>query len=165
MALAVSLVFTFRDNKGDSAITKLRIPTGFTIAQMLEFGEAAAQLLSNLSSAQMTKASISVGVDLSGATIRAVASATSDVFQKALFVARSNIAGLFARFNFPTLQDDKVVDGTDQLDTADADVAAVITALEDGIVTGTPAIAVPPTDLRNNGLAEVTTTREIFRKS
>jgi hypothetical protein len=162
MVLAASLVFTLQDNKGKSSSTKIHIPTTFSLSQMLEAGTAFAQLIANLSSAKITNVSLSVGVDLSSATIRAVAAATSDVFQKALLVAQSAVAGLKARFNIPTLDESKVIDGTDQIDLADADVAAVVTALEDGIVVG--GVTITPRDMRGDLLSQVTLAREIFRK-
>lgn len=162
MPLAISVNFTFRDNKKKTATTKVHIPNGFSIAQMTEFAQAAAQVVANISSAKLVNVSLSVGVDLSGATIRAVAGATSDIFTKALISIRSIVAGLFAKQKIPTIADSIVIDGTDQLDTSDAAVAAYITAMEDGILVG--AVTVTPRDLRGNPLDEVSNTREIFRK-
>ncbi len=164
MALAVKCIFTFKDNKGKTAPSIIHIPTSFSVSQMIEFAQGAAQVLANISSAKLVNASISVGVDLSGATIRAVASSTSDIFQKAIISVRSVVAGLFAKFNIPTIPDSVVLDGTDQLDSSDSTVAALITALEDGIAVGSPTVTVTPRDLRQNGLDTVSSTRETFRK-
>jgi hypothetical protein len=162
MALAVSMTFTFKDNKGKTAPCKIHVPSTFSVAQYIEFAQAAAQILANLSSAKLVNVSISVGVDLSAATIRSVASTTADIFQKAVVSVRSIVSGLFARFNIPTIQDSIVIEGTDQLDTSDADVAALVIALEDGISVGSPAVIVTPRDLRGNVLDTVSSTREIF---
>lgn len=163
MPLAVSVTFTFLDDKDKSSSTKIRVPNGFSLADYGEFAVGAAQVLANLSTARMTNCSFSATLDLSSATIRAAASLGADIAEKALFVVRSTVNGLFARFNIPTLNDAKVLDGTDQLDTADPDVAAMIAIIENGIDLG-GANFIQPVDLRGNDLDEVSQTREVFRR-
>lgn len=162
MALSVSVGINFIDSKGKTSTTKIRVPIGFSVAQYTEFAIAAAQICTNVSLAKVTAVSFSIGVDLSGATIRSAALGAADIAQKMLIVARSTISGLFARFNIPTANEAKVISGSDAFDTADADVAALITALEDGILVG--AVTVTPRDLRENTLDTVTQVRETFRR-
>lgn len=161
MALAVSIRIDFTDSKGKSSFTKVRVPNGFSISDYLEFAEAISQLMTNMSVAQVTSASVSVALDLSGATIRAVATNVADVAQKAFFQFSSALAGFRKRMRIPTLDETKVPVGTSSIDQADVDVAAFITAMEDGIVTTGGTI--DPVDARGNDLVSVSIAEEVFR--
>ena len=158
---AVQVTINWVDAKNKPSKTIVHIPTGFSIAQMIEFAQGAAQLFTSASFASITSVSISVGIDLSGATIRAVAVSTADVAEKLLLMARSAVAGLFARFNIPTFDENLLIVGSDQIDFADTDVAAFVSALEDGLIVN--ALPVLPRDKRGNDLVLVTQGREIFR--
>lgn len=162
MALAVTVNITILDAKGKSSTTRIRVPTGFVLPQYAEFGVAIGQLIANLSEGVITEISVSVPIDLSTATIRAAAMNIADVAKKALFMARSAVSGLFGKFFFPTYNEINTVSGSDDLDSADADVAALITLIESGVnVAGT---FIQPIDLRGNDLVDVSEAREIFRK-
>lgn len=156
MALAVTLTFTITDALGKSAITKVRVPTGFSIAQYLEFGTAMGNIIAALANGAITDITIGVPLSLSGATIRAVATSLADVGEKALLMAQSAITGLFARFNIPTYDQSKTVSGSDQVDTTDTDVAAYIAVIESGVS------GVAPCDRRANDLVDVISVRQVF---
>src|SRR5689334_8505802 len=158
MALAVSVNFTILDAKGKSSITKVHVPTGFLIAQYLEFGAAMGQLIADLSDGILTDISVSIPLSLSGATIRAAAGIAADVAKKVFFQAGSAIAGLFARFNIPTYDEAHTVANTDEVDMADAEIAAFVAIIEGG------AGGASPTDRRNNNLTDVLMGRETFQK-
>ena len=162
MALAVTINVTIADAKGKSSVTKIRVPTGFSLTQYGEAATAFAQLICNLTDGIITEVSVSVPIDLSGATIRAFATSIADVAKKALFVVRSSVAGLYSKFFFPTYNEGNNITGSDQLDIADADVAAMISLIETGVnVSGFIA---QPNDIRGNDLTDVAEAREIFRK-
>lgn len=82
MALAVTVNYSFIDAKGKSSSTKVRVPSGFSVAQYTEFAIAMGQLMSNLSDGAITEISVGIPVDLSGATIRAAANNVADVAKK-----------------------------------------------------------------------------------
>ena len=92
----------------------------------------------------MTRASFCFGLDLSTATIKGAPSGVSDVFQKGLF--QFNSLNGFTSMRLPAISETKVVVGSDAIDTSDADVAAFITAMEDGIVVTGGTIS--PSDYR-----------------
>lgn len=161
--LAVSLIFTFRDAKKKESQTKVRVPTTFSFAQYIEFAQAAAQILANMSTAELVAVAVAFGLDLSAASLRSVATQFSDVFQKALLVVNSVVAGLRARFNIPTFDEANLIADSDVLDPVDAEVAALITLIEDGLMDG--GIPIVPVNSRNDALAEVTLAVEKFRKS
>jgi len=162
MALAVAIRFDFLDGKGKTSSTKIRVPNGFTIAQYVEAAQAFAELISQFSQCQITNASITVGLDLSSATLRAAALLTSDIYHKARFQFATAVNGFRTAFNLPTFNEAKAVTGSDQIDQADIDVAALIAALENGIVVTGGTIA--PTDHRTNDVVSIEHAREIFRK-
>jgi len=159
---AVSVNFTVQDNKGKTAMTKVHVPTGFTFAQYIAFGQAMGQLVANISEGALTEVSVSVPLNISGATLKAVALAIADVAEKAMFQAVSTVSGLFAKWFLPTYNEANTIDGSDQINTADPDVAGLITILEDGVnVSGT---FITPRTVRGDPIDTVNVAREIFRK-
>jgi hypothetical protein len=162
MALAVALRIDFIDAKGDTSFTKIRVPSGFSIAQYLEFGAAMCQFISDTSQCLITGASLTFGIDLSGLGLKVAAASVADVFQKGYFAFTSAATGFFKRFRVPTFDEDLVTANSDAIDTVDADVAAFIAANTNGIVvTGT---TVQPTTERGHDLTGLSEAREVFRK-
>lgn len=159
--LGATLTLTFRDNKKKTSTTKIHFEDGMSIANYVDAAYAIGQTIVNLSSAKLVRASLAFSVDLSSATIRSIANTAADIAQKALIIVRSFTVGQFAKYNVPTTLDSIFVDGTDILDETDSDVAALITALEDGIDVG--AVTVTPRTKRQALLDTVSSTREIFR--
>jgi hypothetical protein len=163
MVLAVAVRCDFVDDKGKPSFTKIRVPTGFTVSQYIEFVQGMSQTLADISNCRITRASFVVGLDLSGATIKAVASGLSDIAQKALMGFSTAVAGLRTKLKLPALSETKVNTGSDTLDQADPDVAAFITAMENGIAVTGGTIA--PTDSRENDVTTTDYARELFRKT
>jgi len=162
MALAVAVRFDMIDNKGKTSFTKVRIPTGFTIAAYTDFAQQMAQLISNVTQCQITRASFCVGLDLSGGTFKAVANALSDIAQKGFIGFSTAVAGLRTKIKLPALDETVVLSGSDALDQANANVAALLTGFENGItVTGG---TISPTDMRQNDITTTDYARELFRK-
>ena len=163
MALAVNIRFDFIDDKGKTSFTKVRVPTGYTIANYVEFAQGAAQVLADMSNAQITNVSLTFGLDLSGQGLRTVASTVSDIYQKIRFQWTTALAGFQAMFSVPATSESKIVTGSDAVDEVDVDVAAFITAVEDGIVvTGGTMNFV---DSRGNDITALQFGREFHRAS
>jgi hypothetical protein len=162
MALAVTMQVDFVDSKNKSSSTKIRIPTGLTIDQFVEFAQDALQLIANINICRITGASLNFGLDLSGATLTNVQNVLADIGSKAKMVYNSAVAGLRAVFNIPTFDEDNLVTaGTDQIDIADTDVAAFLTGIEEGYDLTTGGV-MAPVDKRDNDLTTPTVTRSIF---
>lgn len=134
MAVAISVRVDFVDGTGQTSFTKIRIPTGFSIAQMVEFAQGAAQVVANMSDAQVTGASITVDFDLTGLGLRVVANAASEVARKAFFQFTSTFAALRAKFKIPTFDEILTTLGSDSINQAAAPVATFIASIENGIV-------------------------------
>jgi len=162
MPLAVSLRFDFVDVKNKKSFTKIRVPNGFTLSQYVEAAQAFAQILTNLSNGSVTNASVTFGLDLAGLGLSTVASGLADVYQKARFQFSTVASGFRAFFRIPTFSETKVVYGSDAIDDSDIDVAAFITAMENGVVVTGGTIS--PCDMRENDIAALQFAREIHRK-
>lgn len=155
MAFAIIAQIDFKDAKNKSSFTRIRIPTGLTIAQYTSFVQDAAQALTDISGCIVTGASIGINFTFTG--LGAAAAAAADVASKAFFKVRSSVAGFFAKFQIPTFDEDGlVVAGTDEIDTADTAVATFITLVETGDGT------VAPCDKYGNDLVDVEISREHF---
>lgn len=162
MVLAVTVRFDFIDDKGKTSFTKIRIPTGFTIAQYGEFGVAMGQFIANISTCRITGSSLSFNVDLSGLGLKALATVVSDTAQKGYFSFLSAATGFFKRIRIPTFDEGLVNQGSDGIDTVDPAVAAFTNAMVNGIVTtgGT----VQPVTERGQDLVALNDAREVFRR-
>ena len=157
MALAPIAQVDYVDGKNKSSFTRVRVPTGFTIAQYSTFVHDLAQAVTNISGCRVTGASINLSFALTG--LGAAASAAADVASKAFFKVKSAVAGFFAKFAIPTFDEDNlVIAGTEEVDTANAAVAAFITLVETGDGT------VIPCDKYGNDLTDVEISREQFMK-
>lgn len=163
MALTPSLIFNFRDKKGKTSTTKIHVPTGLSFAELRDTALAAAQVLANLSTAEITDVSVSVGIDLSLASLKLVATEFGDWWNKALVLAKDTASGLYTRFFIPTYAESNTLPNSDVLDSADVQVAALYTLIEDGLDDG--GIAIRPVTARDQNLDLVTSGTEIFRKS
>lgn len=162
MALAVTLNVQVADSKGKTSGTKIRVPTGFSIAQYIEFGQAMLQLIANMQVGVITGASISFGIDLSGLGLKAVANVLSDTAQKGYFSFASAVTGFFKRLRIPTFREDLVAVGSDSVDVTAPEVIAFVTAMENGIVVTGGTVS--PSTERVQDLVALTDAREVFRR-
>jgi len=163
MVLAVSVRFDFVDGKGKTSFTKIRVPNGFSIAQYTEFAQGMGQLITDLTQSRITRAGFSVGLDLSSATIKAAPVVFADIAQKVMFGFSTVLAGFRTKMKLPALNESKVTAGSDAINQADPDVAAFVTAMENGVVVTLGTIS--PTDQRGNDVNNTDYAKELFRKT
>jgi len=162
MALAITMRFDFEDDKGKSSSTKIRLPSGFSIANYVEFGQAAAQLLVNASTGSLTGATITFNVSLDALGLKTVPSAVSKVARKLYLQFTTAVTGFLGKTLFPSLAESKVISGSDDVDQADVDVAALVSALEDGIAVTLGTMTF--TNGRGHDLVTATDAKEQFRR-
>jgi len=163
MALAVTLRFDLADQGGQTSFTKIRVQTGMTIAQYIEGAQAFAQLIADINNGVVTGASVNFSIDLSGLGLKTIANILADVYEKARFQFNTAVAGLRAKFSLPTLDENKVGAGGDTVLTSDPDVAALISAFEDGIAVTGPA-TIQPTDDRENDITSLQFAKAVRRR-
>lgn len=164
MALAVKIIYSFLDDKGSSATTEIKIPTGFSIAQNIEFVQAMALLVDKITSGKITSANFCVGVDLSALAIAGTPDLQSDVEEKGFFQF-TTAADFQTRLQIPALTEGLVVAGSDAINLGNADVLAFKSAMIDGITLADLVTVISPTDEREGDIVSLDFAREHFRAS
>lgn len=155
--------FTFVDAKQKESHMKIRIPNSLTFAQYSAFGAAAAAVVKAMTTAEITEVSVSIGLDLSGASLKTVATQFADWFNKGFIQASNAINGLIGKFNIPTWDDINNTAGSKNMDLADPDVAELTALITDGLdVSGT---LIYPVTVRNDALSNIDVAVESFRRS
>lgn len=162
MGLAISMRFDFVDDKGDNSFTKIRVPTGFAIADYIEFGQAVAAQFVLVGKARITRASIVVNVSLGGLGLKTVASSVSSVAKKLYLQFSTAVTGFLGKTLIPALSEDLVTAGSDDVDQTDPDVAALVTGYEDGIVV--TAGTMQFTNGRGHDMVALQVGKEQFRR-
>lgn len=161
MPLAVAITVTVTDAEGRSATTKVRVPTGYSLAQYTEFAQGLGNAIGATCSGQITHIGAAFGLDLTGLSLKVVAAIASDVYQKAQFIFNSAVNGFRKLFRLPALNESKVASASSSLNLADPDVAAVVSAFEDGVLTTEGTM--PILDARGNDLTGLSKATEKFR--
>lgn len=157
----VTIYFTITDAKGKSSRTELKVPTGYTLPEYIEFAESAAQIIANCILGQITQITISFDVSMVGTSIKSIANNVADIAQKMFFLIR-NTAAQLSRLKIPTMNEQLVLANSDLIDRSDADVAALETALESGLLVTSGATVLFAS---NTGLpiGQTEQVREYFR--
>ena len=138
MAIAPKITLKITDNDGDPANTAIHVPSGLTIAQYAAFANAYANAVDDIVLGKVdAKGTMTIPVDISGLTGNTLDPA-SDVEQIAAFQF-IDTNGEPVDINVPGLLLADVVAGTDGLNTADTEIAAFITLIEDGDGTVAPS--------------------------
>ena len=161
MALAPQIIYTAIDASGERGTTAVNLPDGFTLAQFGEFGAAMATLLDGVLGGKVESAEICFSVDISAFTSNTALS-TSDVEEIGAFQFKTS-DNLPVNINIPGIDETLVAAASDDIDIADTDIAAFITAMETGFVTTGGTIS--PCDVAETDIVSLTTARERFRAS
>lgn len=157
------IIFTIRDNKGKTSTTEVKIPTGITLSNMIEFAQDLVVLFDAITTGQIINVGIGISVDISGLGLTAAPGSTSDVEEKGQLQFQT--AGFYyTTVNVPCWSDINVVSGSDEVDTGDADVAAFIAAMTAGLTLGDASV-VQPCDSREDDITTLVYARERFRSS
>lgn len=164
MALSPVIIFTFRDRKGKTATTEVKIPTGLDLQNMIEFAQDLASLIDPITNGVIIGVSIGISVDTSSLALTSAAGSTADVEEKGSFQFATALPS-YTTVNIPCISDTDVVDFSDEIDTSDTDIAAFITAMVSGITTTTGSVLVAPTDSREEDVTALVYARERFRGS
>lgn len=137
MPLAPKIRLKVTDNDGDPANTEIHVQSGASIAQYAAFANAYANAVDDIALGAVDPlGTMSIPVDISGLTGNTV-DAASDVEQIAAFqFADANNEPVDV--NIPGLIQADVLAGSDGLNTADTQIAAFITLMENGNGTIAP---------------------------
>lgn len=155
------VITTVQDQAAKSSTSTLYVASGLTQAQYEEGLQALAQLIDPVLSGRILALRYAIPVDISGLTGN-IAAGTSDVEEVGQFIFRTANNDP-VEVNLPCINDTASAAGSDDLDQADANIAAFISMMEDGLaVTGGTII---PTDFEGIDIASVETARERVRNS
>jgi hypothetical protein len=161
--LVPQVTISWVDSKGKPSTTKWRIESGYSVANYIDYIEAAAQLCKDISTAKVTDISVSIGLDLSLAGLKTVATTLADWWNKLFIQARDVSTGLITKYFVPTFDEANVSSGSDVANAADTEVIALVTILEDGVDDGgVPIYAVNQYD---GNIDAIDFMRENFRQS
>lgn len=154
--MPLSAVFTIRDAKGARSTVEINIDVA-TIANAQTFITAFAPLLDALILGVIERVGICILATLPGG-LRAVPTLGSDVEEGARFMYNT-VSGYKTGFRVPTFNEAFLVDGTQRVDLADADVIAFNNAIEDGLAT------FEPSDYRGDDIVALRSALESFQKT
>lgn len=161
MVEPVEVVGTYIDQAGKEATNTQYVTAGLTIAQMIEGIQSLAQLVDSIVLAVVKGFEFAISIDLSG-LVGNTAAATSDVQDVGEFVF-ATAANRPVLLNVPGINDTVSIPGSDNIDQTNGAVAALITTMEDGIVTTGGTII--PCDVDENDIVELVTARERVRNT
>jgi len=163
MALAPKIIVSIRDNKGKVSTTEIKIPTGITLSNMIEFAQGIVQLIDAITTGVIVGVSIGISVDTSGLGLTAAAGSTADVEEKGRFQFQTT-GGFFTTVNIPCFSDVDVLPGSDAIDQAEVNVAAFIAAMTGGLTLVDTSV-VQPSDSREDDITTLVSALERFRAS
>lgn len=145
------IYFTIRDDKGDKSTIEIPFPDATAVTDLPLLVDAVGQLLDPLISGGLAGAGFRVEATVTG--FPSAAGALSDIQEKAEFAFRT-VTNFVKRLNIPSFIETFFLPGTREVDTTDADIAAFVTALEDGVdVSGAGGSGiVQPCDIRGDDL-------------
>lgn len=160
--MAVEIIYTIEDASGDQATTSVRVGGTPTNAQINGFGAGWATALNNIIAGKIIQAAAFVFANISGLTGNLMSN-NADVEHVGKFEFLT-VAGNRVKINIPALSEIALGATTsDSLNQANANVAAFIAAMEDGVaVTGG---VIQPCDIGEDDITEVIFAREAFRNS
>lgn len=152
--MPIHIYFTIQDGKGETSTVTIPFPDGTPLTDIPHLVQAFADLLDPLTTGGLLQAGARIIQDATGWI--GTPSASADVQEKAEFILRT-ANGFLKRLNLPTFLESLFTPGSAVVDTADADVAAFVTALEDGVdLTGVGGSGVvQPCDLRGEDLVSL----------
>lgn len=163
--MGFSVIYSFRDAKGETSTTEINLPTSVTLADVGIFAGQMALLINPLITGVITRIGIAWTIALP-AGLRAAPVAGSDIEEGGKFQFRT-VNNFYTRSRIPTFDEAKIVAGTNEIDQTDADVAAFVTAMVGGLdlsLEGGSA-DVQPSDSRDEDIVALDFARENFVSS
>jgi hypothetical protein len=163
--MGFSVLYSVLDAKGQSSTMEVNVPSSVTFANIVLFASEVAKLIHPLMTGQITRIGVAFTVALP-AGLRAAPLANSDVEEGARFQFGTS-GGFYTATRIPTIDESIILPGTRQVNTANAAVAALVTALRDGLnlvpVGGTATVSA--SDSRGEDITSLASAVEMFQAS
>lgn len=164
MAFAVTVQYQIVDASGDVAPAKVKVPTGNSIAQYVEFAQAMAQIIASIIVGRVSQASINFKLSLSGATLKASPLSGANIRNKAMLLFDAATTGFSGKVQIPTYNDVNNIVGSDLVNLADPQIDAFMDAMTQGIDVDGLETIIEPTNGRGMDLVVGRGGSEQFRK-
>ena len=157
--MAISVLFRIMDAKGETSTFTIPVASTVTLANLPAYVQAVADLLEPLSNGTLVEAGFTVPVPI---TPLALAAPISDVQEKARFVFLT-VGGFLKSLSIPSVVESIFSPGSRDVNTADPAVAALVTALTDGLTINTENIEA--VDVRDEDLVNLIQATEAWGRS
>lgn len=158
---AWEITYTFLDNRLKQSITSVKLPHTTTLAHVTEFATTVAEIVDRLSSSKLGAININTPTILGGFTVKPIAGFTSDNEEKGVFLFNTSYREPVS-MSIPGFKDSLVIDGSNEIDTSDTDVAALITLMIDGL-TLIDTTVVQPCDIGAEDITSLKSATEKFK--
>lgn len=159
--MALTAYFVIEDEKGDKSTVSIPFSAIGDWTEIPEIVGDIAALIAPLITGGIVAAGMNLEIDVSG--VKPASELLSDVQEKARFVFRG-VNGFLKTLHIPTFDEALIAPGTANVDLTDADVAAFVTAMEDGVTLSTLAVH-QPADQRGDDLVELVTATEAWGRN
>jgi len=158
------IYFTIRDGKDDKSVIEIPFPDATLVTDLPLLVSAFGQLIDPMLNGGLAGAGFRVDVDVP--SFSPLAGTLADVQEKAVFAFRT-ANNFLKRLGLPTFNETLFVPGTKEVDATDTDVAAFITAMEDGVnIAGAGGSGVvQPCDTRGEDIDTLSSAREAWGKA
>lgn len=160
--MAFALLYSIRDAKNETSTMEVNIPESFNIGVVVEFAGDLALLINEIITGAITRIGIAFIMNLPGG-LRVTPLANSDVEEGARFQFLTS-GGFNTSMRVPTFLETLIASDSRQVDTADTDVAAFVTAITAGIAETGPT-TVTPADKRDEDIVSLVSALEQFMSS
>lgn len=160
MASVFTVIFSIKDAKGKDSSAEINVPNSATLANVILFASSMATLIDPLLKGQITRVAIALNVPSALTGLKVAAIAGSDVEEGAKFQFVTD-GGNYTSVRLATFDEDKIASDSRLVDTADADVAAFVYAMLNGVAI----IAADPTDKRGEDIVALDSALESFQSS
>lgn len=158
MAVGWGIIYSFRDAKGETSTTELRLPAATTQVRVVDFAGQMATLINSLTTGVITRVGVVLDVSLPGG-LRTTPDLDSDVEEGGRFQFGTS-GGFYTSMRIPTFDETLVSAGSDAIDTEDSDVAAFVNAMVAGLTTS--GAVTQPSDTRGEDVVSLVSAKEQF---
>lgn len=158
-----SIYFTIEDKKGDASTVSIPIGAAVSPVNAVAAVKSFAPLVGALINGRLKTAGVSMEVSVTG--FPATADVNSDVQEKGLFSFRG-VNGFIKNLSLPAIKESIFSLGSKDIDQANSDVAAFLTAMTDGVdlTANGGDTTLGASDVRGDDLTEVVEAREAWGK-
>lgn len=162
-----AVTYVIRDEKGKQSTFSVNVPSSLTAEQVSAFAVSFAALVDAVIRGKIVSVGISLSINLSADFVGDAAEALGDVEEKGYFQFVTD-NGFYTAMNIPTFDETLVTAGTNQINTTNADVSALLQAIVVGlpVLVGQPSAAVvEPCDTRGENISALSAALEVFQSS